>query len=194
VTHAGHGFGRSSTKKSTADRHCRFQSYRYNLRRMGKELTETTTELVRCKAWAALIKRISANDNARQALIGWVTVNKKIGKGTGKNAALLQREANRLMEKARPAVPVWIMPFARLTESFDPVRDHFDVLIIDEASQEDVVGIAPFFMADKVIVVGDNEQVTPDDVGGEQQPIQDLISQCLEIYLVQCCSISNLRL
>ena len=149
------------------------------LERMGKELTETTTELVRSKAWAALIKRISANDDARQALIGWVTVNKKIGKGTGKNAALLQREANRLMEKARPAVPVWIMPFARLTESFDPVRDHFDVLIIDEASQEDVVGIAPFFMADKVIVVGDNEQVTPNDVGGEQQPIQDLISQWL---------------
>jgi len=84
------------------------------------------------------------------------------------------------MGEARRAVPVWIMPFSRVTENFHPVRDHFDVLIVDEASQEDVVGLAPFYMADKIIVVGDDEQVTPLDVGGLQQPIQDLIGQWLQ--------------
>jgi len=149
------------------------------IERLGKELMEVTTHLVERKAWAALIRRIANDDPARQALLGWVKATKKLGAGTGKYAEALKRQANKLMKDARRAVPVWIMPFSRVTENFHPVRDRFDVLIVDEASQEDVVGLAPFYMADKVIVVGDDEQVTPLDVGGEQQPIQDLIGQWL---------------
>lgn len=149
------------------------------IERLGKELTDTTTDLVERKAWKALIRRVAKNDDARQALLGWAKTTKKLGAGTVKNAEALKREAAKLMGQARAAVPVWIMPFSRLTENFHPVRDRFDVLIVDEASQEDVVGLAPFYMADKVIVVGDDEQVTPLDVGGVQQPIQDLIGQWL---------------
>jgi very-short-patch-repair endonuclease len=149
------------------------------IERLGKELMEVTTLLVERRAWAALIRRIANDDPARQALLGWVKATKKLGAGTGKNAEALKRQANKLMNDARRAVPVWVMPFSRVTENFHPVRDHFDVLIVDEASQEDVVGLAPFYMADKIIVVGDDEQVTPLDVGGEQQPIQDLIGQWL---------------
>ncbi len=70
------------------------------------------------------------------------------------------RQARREMEQARGAVPVWIMPFSQVTSSFHPVRDRFDVLIVDEASQEGVLGLMPFYMAKKVIVVGDDEQVS----------------------------------
>lgn len=149
------------------------------IERLGNELTDTTTDLVERRAWEALIRRVAKNDMARMALLGWAKTTKKLGAGTVRNAHALKREAAKLMGQARAAVPVWIMPFSRLTENFDPVRDHFDVLIVDEASQEDVVGLAPFYMADKVIVVGDEEQVTPLDVGGAQQPIQDLIGQWL---------------
>jgi very-short-patch-repair endonuclease len=149
------------------------------IERLSNELTETTTDLVERRAWEALIRRVAKDDMARQALLGWAITTRRLGAGTGLNAAALRRQAAEQMGKARAAVPVWIMPFSRLTENFDPVRDHFDVLIVDEASQEDVVGLAPFYMADKVIVVGDEEQVTPLDVGGEQQPIQDLIEQWL---------------
>lgn len=149
------------------------------IERLGKELMEVTINLVERRAWVALIRRIGNDDPARQALLGWVKATKKLGAGTGKYAEPLKRQANKLMKDAKRAVPVWIMPFSRVTESFHPVRDRFDVLIVDEASQEDVVGLAPFYLADKVIVVGDDEQVTPLDVGGEQQPIQDLIGQWL---------------
>lgn len=149
------------------------------IERLGKELMEVTINLVERRAWAALIRRIGNDDPARQALLGWVKATKKLGAGTGKFADALKRQSNKLMKDAKRAVPVWIMPFSRVTENFHPVRDRFDVLIVDEASQEDVVGLAPFYLADKVIVVGDDEQVTPLDVGGEQQPIQDLIGQWL---------------
>jgi len=151
-----------------------------SIERLSKDLMDTTTSLVESKAWAALIERVNHNQQARQALLGWVKTTQKIGAGTGKNVEALRRQAQREMGKARGAVPVWIMPFSRITENFHPVRDRFDVLIVDEASQEDVVGLAPFYLADKVIVVGDDEQVTPLDVGGAIQPIQDLIGQWLQ--------------
>ena len=154
-------------------------SLQKELEGLGKALTETTEALVEHRAWSALIRRVSVNDPARQALNAWSRATNRLGAGTGILARTHMREAARQMGKARTAVPVWIMPFSRLSANFNPVRDRFDVLIVDEASQEDVVGLATFYMADKVIVVGDDEQVTPLDVGGEMQPIQDLIQQWL---------------
>jgi very-short-patch-repair endonuclease len=149
------------------------------IERLGDELRQVTAELIERRAWVALISAIQKNEAARQALLGWAATMKKIGAGTGANVPALKRQAQKLMGQARCAVPVWIMPFSRVTESFLPGRDHFDVLIVDEASQEDVIGLAPFYLARKVIVVGDDEQVTPLDVGGQQQPIHDLIQQWL---------------
>ena len=148
------------------------------IERLGDKLREVTVNLVEQRAWAALLGKVK--DKQRQALLGWVATMKKVGAGTGRTAPALMRQARREMEQACGAVPVWIMPFAQVTNSFHPVRDRFDVLIVDEASQEGVLGLMPFYMAKKVIVVGDDEQVTPLDVGGEQQPIQDLIGQWLE--------------
>ncbi len=148
------------------------------IERLGDELRDVTIGLVEQRAWAALLGKVS--DPQRQALLGWVATMRRIGAGTGRTVPALMRQARREMEQARGAVPVWIMPFSQVTKSFHPVRDHFDVLIVDEASQEDVLGLMPFYMATKVIVVGDDEQVTPLDVGGGQQPITDLIGQWLD--------------
>lgn len=148
------------------------------IERLGDELRDVTIGLIEQRAWAALLGKVS--DAQRQALQSWVATMRRIGAGTGRTVPALMRQARREMEQARGAVPVWIMPFSQVTKSFHPVRDHFDVLIVDEASQEDVLGLMPFYMATKVIVVGDDEQVTPLDVGGEQQPITDLIGQWLD--------------
>lgn len=148
------------------------------IERLGDELRDVTVNLVEQRAWAALLGKVK--DAQRQALLGWIATMKKIGAGTGRTVPALLRQARREMALACGAVPVWIMPFNQVTSSFHPVRDRFDVIIVDEASQEGILGLIPFYMAKKVIVVGDDEQVTPLDVGGEQQPIQDLISQWLD--------------
>ena len=148
-----------------------------NLQVLTSELEKVTTALVEKRAWLGLLRKVTFDQ--RQALLGWAATMKKIGAGTGRLVPELRKQAKREMEKARGAVPVWIMPFAGVTSSFHPVRDRFDVLIVDEASQEDILGLATFYMTDKVIVVGDDEQVTPLDVGGEQSPVQNLISQWL---------------
>lgn len=147
------------------------------VKRQTDELQQVTVDVVEKLAWAGLLSKVKSEE--KQALLGWSAYVKRIGAGTGKLVPMLQRQAQAEMEKARGAVPVWIMPFSQVTRSFHPIRDKFDVIIIDEASQEDVLGLVPLYMAKKVIVVGDDEQVTPLDVGGLQEPIQQLINQWL---------------
>ena len=87
----------------------------------------------------------------------------------------LQTEARNLMKLSAKAVPVWIMPLAVAAENFDPATTRFDVVIIDEASQADLNALVAVYQGDKVIIVGDHEQVTPEAVGKDQSLVHNLI-------------------
>jgi len=134
-----------------------------------EELQRTTAKLVEFKTWSKLIRKTTLDQ--RNALFGWLNTVKKIGKGKGKKAPALKAEAARLLAKCRSAVPVWIMPLARVVEQFTPESDLFDVLIVDEASQTDPMGLILLAMARQVVVVGDDKQVSPSAVG---EKIEDL--------------------
>ena len=87
----------------------------------------------------------------------------------------LQDEARRLMAECQTAIPVWIMPLARVAENFDPRRTRFDVVIIDEASQSDAMALAAIYLGRQVVVVGDDQQVSPDAVGQKIDEVKQLI-------------------
>jgi hypothetical protein len=91
------------------------------------ELRNVTTDLVNKKAWFHQSDRIGLSE--QQALNGWLQLNARIGKGTGIRAPQLKRAAREAMSKSRSAVPVWIMPLARVVENFDPRSNRFDVVI-----------------------------------------------------------------
>jgi very-short-patch-repair endonuclease len=84
------------------------------------------------------------------------------------------------MTECRGAVPVWVMPLSRAVENFDPRKTRFDVVIIDEASQSDVMALVAFYLGKTVVVVGDHEQVSPSAVGQEIAVVQNLIDQFLK--------------
>jgi very-short-patch-repair endonuclease len=144
---------------------------------LNRQLRVVTTELIDSRAWAAQVRRTGLKQ--RQDLMGWLKATQRIGKGTGKWAPLLRSEARRLMSECRGAVPVWIMPLARMVENFNPGTTRFDVVIIDEASQADVTALIALYMGRQVVVVGDQEQVSPEAVGREAEPIQHLIAEHL---------------
>jgi very-short-patch-repair endonuclease/DNA polymerase III delta prime subunit len=150
------------------------------LSRVEQNIRTCTAELIEQKAWAAQLRRTERNLQQKQALVGWLDTVKKMGKGTGIRVPKLKAEANRLMTQCRGAVPVWIMPLSRVADNFDPRTARFDVVIIDEASQSDVMGLLAFYMADKAIVVGDHEQVSPLAVGQELSIVQHLIDEFLD--------------
>jgi very-short-patch-repair endonuclease len=142
------------------------------------QLRLATVDLIDNRAWAYQAERTSLSQ--RQALIGWLDTIRKIGKGTGVRVPRLRAEAARKMTDCRDAVPVWIMPLSRVVENFDPRKTRFDVVIIDEASQSDVMALVALYLGRTVVVVGDHEQVSPSAVGQEIAVVQNLIDQFLQ--------------
>jgi very-short-patch-repair endonuclease len=136
---------------------------------ISSELAFTTTELTKVLAWGHLHQRIkppiqAALERYRQAA----------SIVTGKKKAVMAREAKEAMAECATAVPVWIMPISRVATSFDPGRTRFDVVIMDEASQVGVTGLAVLHMARTAIIVGDDEQTEPLQPGIETDKVLGL--------------------
>jgi DNA polymerase III delta prime subunit len=143
-----------------------------------KQLQNATASFVEKLAWSAQLSRTGLQQ--QQALNGWLALHKKMGRGTGKRVGHLKEEARKILMECRQAVPVWIMPLSRVVESFDVAETRFDVVILDEASQNDVTGLVALAMAKEAVVVGDHEQVSPYAVGHDTDKIQGLIDEILE--------------
>lgn len=142
------------------------------------QLRLITGKLIEKRSWASQIRRI--NDKQRLALQGWKMIIKKIGKGTGARAPKLKAEARLLMPDCQSAVPVWIMPLARLVDNFNPCTNKFDVVIIDEASQADLMSLIAVYMGKQIVIVGDDEQVSPLGIGDKLEELQSLIETMLQ--------------
>jgi very-short-patch-repair endonuclease len=139
-----------------------------------EEQRRLTLELTRRSAWLAMKRHL--DHTQRQALVGWLQTLRKIGKGTGAAANKWRAEAQRLMPHAMGAVPVWIMPYYRVVESFDPaVAPPFDVVIVDESSQCDTFALGLLGLGAKIVVVGDDKQISPSAIGTERERVDELI-------------------
>lgn len=144
---------------------------------LRSQLRLATAQYVEHKTWANQLRRTGVKQ--QQALIGWLDLMRKIGTGKGKRAPKLKATARQRLAECRDAVPVWIMPLARVAESYHPGESRFDVVILDEASQSDVTGLLAFALGKEVLVVGDNEQVSPEAVGMSYEKVEALISEHL---------------
>lgn len=144
---------------------------------LKNQLRLATAHYVEHRTWANQLRRTGVRQ--QQALIGWLDLMRKIGAGKGKRAPKLKATAREKLAECRDAVPVWIMPLARVAESYHPGETLFDVVILDEASQCDVTGLIAFALGKEVLVVGDNEQVSPEAVGMSYEKIEALIEEHL---------------
>ena len=141
---------------------------------LSKEYRKITAKYAEKSAWYHLLRRTESDIDMKQALIGWKLTVKKIGKGTGKNAPTYRAEARKLMVKCQKAVPAWIMPIGKALESLNPKQNKFDIIIIDEASQSDISSLAILYMGKKLIIVGDDKQVSPMAVGVQLDKMNSL--------------------
>ncbi|MGX4656417.1 AAA domain-containing protein [Micromonospora sp. SCSIO 07396] len=126
--------------------------------RTRERIRQLTRELVVASAWLEV--SLALDDRRRAALADWTTALRKIGKGTGKNAAQWQGHAQKAMTAAVDAVPVWVMSVDRAIEQFAGGA-RFDVVIVDEASQADLFALPVLTLAERAVVVGDDQQIGP---------------------------------
>lgn len=142
-------------------------------------LRVNTSELAFNKAWIFKLIQFEKDRSQVQAIEGWRQLIRKIGAGKGKNAETLRTEVRKLMPKCQSAVPVWIMPLNKVVENFNPKQNKFDVVIIDEASQADVMALVALYLGKQIIIVGDHEQVSPLAIGEKVEDIERLAKQYL---------------
>src|SRR5205085_8396463 len=141
------------------------------------DLTRAYQDVVIKRTWLQLAR--NASPSIRAALQAYLAAIQKIGKGTGKRAVRYRQDARAAARMANPAVPCWIMPHYRVSESIPPSFGCFDLVIIDEASQSDLTALPSLLRAKKVLIVGDDKQVSPDVVGLEEQKIGRLMNRFL---------------
>lgn len=84
------------------------------------------------------------------------------------------------MATCQKAVPAWIMPMNKVIDTLNPTENKFDIIIIDEASQSDLSSLILLYMAKKVIIVGDDKQVSPLDIGTSTEKINTLRTKYIE--------------
>ncbi len=148
-----------------------------DMSRINEQLMQNARELAYEKAWYKKINKISASQT--QAIEGWRQTIRQIGRGTGRTAPELLKKARELMPLCQTTIPVWIMPLNRVAENFDPQKNKFDVVIIDEASQAGILALSVLYLGKKIIIVGDDEQSSPDVFGMKTEDISALIEQHL---------------
>ena len=134
-------------------------------------------ELAAEKAWFFCLSHITDRD--RSSLKAWKQSVKSIGKGKGRSAPRHRKAARKRMEECKTAVPAWIMPLYRVVENIKPDTEPFDIAIIDEASQTGPDGFLLNYLAKKIIVVGDKEQISPENPGINNEDVEILKKQYL---------------
>lgn len=116
-------------------------------------------DLVRERTFYMLERRLSPG--VKSALVTFVRALGRLGKGTGRSAARQRRTARDAMRRCYAAIPCWIMPSWRVSEQLPADLAAFDLVILDEASQSDVTELPAVLRGRKILVVGDDRQVSP---------------------------------
>lgn len=135
-------------------------------------------EIVKDSTWKNQIQRIT--DKEKRALSAWKSYIKRFGKGTGKYAQQHLNGARAEMKNAQSAIPVWIMPVTQVLENFPITNEKFDVIIFDESSQCDVFTTNVLLRGKKMIVVGDDQQISPQAIGTKQDDVNELVRRYLQ--------------
>jgi len=141
-------------------------------RELAKTRQGLLTELIREKTLLGLAPRMT--DKVKSSLTGFLTAAKKYGKGTGKKAPRWRKEMRRQATIASRATPVWVMPEYKIPEQLPSEIGSFDLVILDEASQCDVTSMAVLARGKRVLVVGDEMQVSPSSVGIKDDTVNAL--------------------
>ncbi|MFI6225047.1 AAA domain-containing protein [Nocardia salmonicida] len=142
-------------------------------------LRAEATELAVIKAWDRAVAPDRLGPATRTDLRQYAQLVRRYGKGSGEHADRRRREIRETMSRCRPAVPVWIMPIYRVVEQLEIAPNMFDVVVVDEASQAGAAAVFLQYLAPRIVVIGDDRQVSPSGIGMKIDTVRGLAEQYL---------------
>ena len=114
-------------------------------------------------------------DSVQAALRQFLAALARLPKTAGAKTAPRQRRILRdALQRCARAVPCWIMPEWRVAEQLPPELGSFDLVVIDEASQSNIMALPVVLRGRKLLIVGDDRQVSPSAVGIEDAAVNRL--------------------
>lgn len=159
------------------DAHQTLQTLFEERHNLTKALSTTYQNLVAEKTWMGVYH--NSPDSVRQALQSYLVAVQKIGSGTGVRAVRHRKTAREAMSRAYQAVPCWVMPQWRVSETMPAELGLFDLVVVDEASQSDIWALPALLRGKQILVVGDHKQVSPSAVGMAEEKIKELMARYL---------------
>lgn len=151
-------------------------------KQLEEEILRKIARLASIKAWDVCAERLDEKPEYRQHMVAWENSMKRLGKGTGKYAAVHRRNAQEHLNACREAVPAWVMPLHRVWDTISPQSGMFDVVIVDEASQCGLEALPLLFLGKKILIVGDDKQISPENPGLSPSDVHRLMDQYLEDF------------
>ncbi|PZQ59566.1 MAG: hypothetical protein DI544_10500 [Sphingomonas taxi] len=151
---------RLATWLARVDRHDRLRTLGIERGEHEAQLTHAYEEAIEARTWLGLAEK--ASDQVRAALAAYAQAMRRIGRGTGVRAGRYRLDARAAADRAKNALPCWIMPHYRVSESLPAELGLFDLVVIDEASQSTIAALPALLRAKQVLIVGDDRQVSPD--------------------------------
>lgn len=149
------------------------ERWREQLRLAESEERRLLRQLASNRGWDHCVSRLTPHEKTYLALYSQAV--RRAGKGTGKYAPRHQADARSSLREAQTAVPAWIMPMHRVFETVPVDRsDLFDVVIVDEASQSGLEAVLLSWLAPRLVIVGDDKQVSPSNVGLDHEAVYTL--------------------
>lgn len=159
------------------DSHHKIRDLIEERRQLTHTLAKTYQELVAEKTWLSVFN--NSPDSVRQALQAYLNAVQAMGAGTGVRAVRHRKSARDAMVRAYKAVPCWVLPQWRVSETIPAEVGLFDLVIVDEASQSDIWALPALLRGKKLLVVGDHKQVSPSAVGVAEERVKELVSRFL---------------
>jgi hypothetical protein len=148
------------------------ESLRQQVRKARRDEAQILSQLAAEKAWQHSME--SMTEGSYQGLMAWRKAIERLGKGTGKYVDRNRRLAKKRLEECRSAIPAWVMPLYKVLDTVTVKPGVFDVIIIDEASQSGPEALFLAFLAKKIVIVGDDQQIRPDNVGIDHNIVHQL--------------------
>jgi very-short-patch-repair endonuclease len=143
-------------------------------------INDTLVLLASLHAWSFCFGRM--DDGHRRHMEAWQQAMRKLGKGTGRHAWKHRQDAQEHLNVCREAVPAWVMPLHRIWDTINPTPSMFDVVIVDEASQCGLEALPLFYLGKKILIVGDDKQISPEAVGLDRDQVTRLGQEFLSDF------------
>lgn len=141
------------------------------------EVANYTTVLCAVRAWRNTLAGLTAYE--AQELRAYQQALRRLGRGRGRRAAEYRRDAELHLGNCQTAVRAWIMPTYRVAETLRATPESFDLVIVDEASQSGVDALFLLWLGKQVVIVGDDNQISPSNVGVHAEDADALRNQYL---------------